>query len=59
MKISTLIKQLEKSQAKLGDVEVFVDVDSYHCQVLGMFSSKSKDDNRVVIVLGRTEGIDY
>jgi len=64
MKLAQLIKKLEKMQAKHGNVDVMVDVDSYHCEIdeADRYFDKIEDEvksNRVVIYLGRTEGIDY
>ena len=58
MKLSKLIKQLEKIKAEHGDVEVMVDVDEHLVQIEEAKFNKWKD-SRGIIYLGLTEGIDY
>lgn len=63
MKVKSMIKLLEKIQAEHGNIDVMVNVDSYHCEVISAddYYDKVEDEvksNRVVINLGRTEGID-
>ena len=60
MKVAQLIKILERVKDK--NVDVMVDVDSYHCEVVRTDSFTTEEEyntNRIVLQLGRTEGIDY
>lgn len=65
MKLSKLIKQLQKINDKHGDMIVMVRVDDYHVDVeKAEFRKKDTryddyDYDRAVIQLGETEGIDY
>lgn len=58
MKLSKLIKQLEKIQAEHGNIEVMVDVDEHLVQIEEAKFNKWKD-SRAIVYLGLTEGIDY